>query len=162
MLIGWLRREPTMTKTYNMNNLKGIGGWLVLVAIGVIAGPIHALNNFSEYPSLIAGENFQLIDFSFKAFVWSEAVFFALMILVTVYVAFLFFKKRREFPSWFVGTLTAYIAFTLFDAVYAAWLMPEMPISDSLGIIFGQMIQAAIWIPYMFKSERVRLTFVED
>jgi hypothetical protein len=48
-----------MTKTYNMNNLKGIGGWLVLVAIGVIAGPIHALNNFSEYPSLIAGENFQ-------------------------------------------------------------------------------------------------------
>jgi hypothetical protein len=57
--------------------------------------------------------------------------------------------------------LTA-IAFTLFDAVYAAWLMPEMPISDSLGIISGQMIQAAIWIPYMFKSERVRLTFVEN
>jgi hypothetical protein len=144
-----------------MNDLKGIGGWLITVAIGVIVNPLYVLNTLSEYPSLFSGEYFQLLSLSSKAFIWGEALFFGVMLLVSVYVAFLFFKKRREFPNWFIGTMLLWIAFFTIDAMVFTLLFPEEPLIELITLIFRQVIQAAIWIPYMFKSERVRLTFVE-
>jgi len=145
-----------------MNDLKGIGGWLVLVAMGVIASPFYMFSNFSEYPSLVTAEDFSFASFAVKTLIWSEAIFSATMIFVTAYVAFLFFSKRKEFPNWFIGTYLIFIAFNIADTSFVALFLPEVDTSSSLGVVFGQMIGATIWIFYILKSERVRLTFVED
>ena len=151
-----------MTKLRNMNDLKGISGVLILVASGVTLSPFYMLSSFLEYPSLITGEDFSIASLAIKTLVWGEAIFFATMIFVTAYVAFLFFTKKREFPNWFIGVYLVFIAYNIVDASYYALLFPEESLRSSLGVILGQMIGAAIWILYILKSERVRLTFVED
>ena len=151
-----------MTKPYNMNNLKGIGGWLYVVAIGVVANPLFILISLSEYPSIISGEGFEFLSLSIKAFVWGEMLFWGMMLLISAYVVFLFFKKKRDFPNWFITIFLLLIAFSIIDTMVFNLLLPEEPLNDMIGAIIRVVIQAAIWIPYMFKSERVRLTFVED
>jgi len=155
-----------MTKPYNMLDLKGIGGWLYSVAISVLATLTYMFSGFSEYPSLITSASFSFFSFTQKTLIWSEAIFLATMTLVMAYVAYLFFTKRREFPSWFINTYLVIILYGIADgalsAIFLSEFISEADTTNSLSIIFKQMLGAAVWITYMFKSERVRLTFVED
>jgi len=145
-----------------MNDLKGIGGWLILVAIGVVGAPLYALSVLSEILSLISGEDFQFLSLSIKAFVWFEMLFWGMMLLISAYVVFLFFKKKRDFPNWYIAIFLLFIAFSVSDMMVVNLLLPEEPLEDMIVAGFRTVIQAAIWIPYLLKSKRVRLTFVED
>ena len=151
-----------MTETYNMHNLKGIGGWLILVAVGVVTNPLAALNSLVEYPSVFSDESFQFLSLPIKAFVWGEVLFWGMMLFISAYVVFLFFKKKRDFPNWYIGIFLLLIAFGIIDMMVFNLLMPEESLEELIAALVRTVIQAAIWIPYMFKSERVRLTFVED
>lgn len=151
-----------MTKPYNMNDLKGLGGVLILVGMGVTLSPFYLLNGFMEFPPLFSAETFPNLDFGLKTLVISEALFYGVMTLVTAYVAFLFFSKRREFPNWFIGTYLTFVAFHIIDTATALMLFPEENIAESSGRVAGHILAAAIWILYVVKSERVRLTFIEE
>ncbi len=147
----------------------GIGGWLILPAIGCVVAPILMLlvifNNFSamdtwEYSVVI--DRFE----GFEALVWFEIIgSFAFMFFV-IYLAFRFFTKHPSLPKLWITYLWAQIGFCairFFWGVaifgeYAEDVMPEL--IAGTGIV-AAVVGAAIWIPYFMKSERVRLTFVE-
>lgn len=150
-----------MTKPFNMKKRKGVGGWLILVAIGVILSPFFSVINFMEYPPLILGEDFPYYTIQIKFYIWGEAVFFAVMTIFMTYVAYLFFKKKRVFPNWFIVGSLAYLVFALVDSMILNMLVPQEDPNELFAGIFRSAISAAIWIPYMLKSERVKLTFVE-
>ena len=160
MLIGWLEKGTVMTKSYNKNNLKGIGGWLYVVAIGVVANPLYAALSLSK----IIGEdsNWLYLSLSYKALFWGRVQFLVVMLLISAYVAFLFFNKRRKLPTWYMGPLLLSITFGIIDLMVIILLQPNVPIDTLIAGLTTQVVWAAIWIPYMFKSERVKLTFVED
>ena len=147
-------------------SLKGLGGWLIAVAIDVTSSPLFMVIGFYQYPSFIASEDFSFASFTDKTLIWSEAIFYFTMIFVMAYVAFLFFTKRREFPNWFIGTSLVLIAYNIANFSFPVLLFSESLPEGSTGIslveVFLQMLWPAIWIAYMLKSERVRRTFVED
>jgi len=92
-----------MTKVDNLNNHKVIGGWLYLVAIGLVAKLFFTTSHLSKLISL--SENFQFFPLSQKALFWGEAQFLVVILLISAYVAFLFVKKRRDFSKWYIGVL---------------------------------------------------------
>jgi hypothetical protein len=145
----------------------GIGGWLILPAIGMVLGPPLSLvgiirqlsftfgpeyaESASEYAGLPVFNGFELVG---KC---------ALMILVCV-ATYWFFTKRTGAPKIIIGLM---IYGMVFGAIRLIWGIALFGAENSEVVvamlrstnIIGQVISSAIWIPYFLTSERVRNTF---
>jgi hypothetical protein len=75
----------------------------------------------------------------------------------------LMFNKSRRFPNWMIGIELLNAAFAILGWVLAR-MVPEID-PDYLAVtrryVIGAVFWAAIWIPYMRMSKRVKATFVE-
>jgi hypothetical protein len=151
--------------------LKGLGGWLILVAIGVVLSPMNIVReSFATFEPLFRDNTFaDISDPSSPSFVnyLTEYVYAALLIN-TLFVVWAilnvvwFFTKNAKFPRSFryflLSALTAMIGdialstnFTSFEEAFDATAKKD---------IFKSCINAAIWVPYTMVSKRVKNTFV--
>jgi len=148
-------------------DLAGIGGWLIIVAIGQVLGPLRLLVSLGEYYEKMD----KLIVESFPITVWGEAALNALFFLFVVYTAVLFFRHSRKFPTFFVWQWLAIIALPFIDA---AWIAISMAGSTGrapdefmnlepkdIGQSIAYTIVGGIWVAYILKSKRVANTFVK-
>lgn len=151
----------------------GIGGWLVLVAIGLVVSPfilVHAawLDFHSlSYPSrVLIGVRIPglptLVGFEFFANTFLLSGWLLLIVL--------FFREHRLFPK----TFQLWMAFSLVARAveYALSLRLRTDSWDAAGnVVAGlharlgmsalqALIGAVLWISYMELSERVKSTFV--
>ena len=151
---------------------KPLGGWLVIVAIGLVISPIRLIYsllstpdffNSSIWESLISDGEFQNIPL--VALMSGEMIYNVLFIIFNVLLIFLFFEKRTSLPrliSIYYG-----IAFfgifvdTLLSNQINATEMSSADFSESYSDIFRNLIVAAILVPYFNVSKRVKSTFVE-
>ena len=124
----------------------GLGGWLILVGLGVIISPFYIL---------------------FGLLIWMEIVVNLIIFLCSIYLIFLFFAKKTFFPKFYIWFVFGSLAFVIVDAIVAGMLvkdmLPDEPIFDSETIkeIVRLLITAIIWVPYMMVSKRVKATFVK-
>jgi hypothetical protein len=141
------------------NDLAGIGGWLILVAIGLGVAPFFRVHGIvvdsrflfssrlqariSARPGLEAILCYELLTNSF---------FFVFLLLLN----FLFYTRRRSFPSLMIASLVLNVVTQLIDHLWASHFGPATHWEYVLQA-FGA---AAIWIPYMINSIRVEQTFV--
>ena len=67
-----------------------------------------------------------------------------------------------SFPRIFIFYRAAYALFICLNLVFAKLVFPSEVILDPLTLreLLGALIGAAIMIPYMLKSRRVKLTFI--
>lgn len=148
--------------------LSGIGGWLILMAIGQVLGPLRFFVSMAEYYSSL---DRSLIE-RFPAAVIGEAIFNAALAVLFVTTAVLFFRTSRRFPRFFVYEILASVFSVPLAASWAAVTI-GMATGQPVGTIFvgtleprevGQAIATAIvgsiWILYLYKSKRVANTFV--
>ena len=142
--------------------LQGIGGWLILMGIGQVLGPLQILSGMiSEYGSLPDGM-FARIP---AAFVGDAALRLGFVGFL-VYTAFLFFNKRAAFPRMFI---ISYIVGLVLPFAVAAWVsatsgvstMGNLATSDFLWTYLPGAAVGAIWVSYVLNSKRVANTFVE-
>ena len=140
----------------------GIGGWLLLPAIGFVLGPIMgivslvlSLGAYSllEAPALEAPVALRVLR------VLDLLVSLALLVFL-VYAATQFFGKKKEAPAVIIAYLIASVAVSLLLLV--AWLAAGAgEIAADYGARLGaSVILAAVWIPYFRVSRRVKATFV--
>lgn len=120
----------------------GIGGWLLLPAVGLIVSiPVVLLEASRSLRSGDAGE---------------VAVVAATVVVVAI-TAVTFFQKRRWAPRVFIVLLSL-------DAVLAAVpvILARDPVAaaDSRDLARATL-SALIWIPYFLVSRRVKSTFTE-
>lgn len=149
--------------------LKGIGGWLYLVAFGVIVAPLRLAVEY--YPMLIdyfTGGYEITTNPNSKAYVphlelllGMEMVANAFMLLLTLVLVVLFFSKHRWFPRVFIFLCVFTPLFLIADAMAVQMVMPSIEVYDTTLVreIARSVIYSLIWIPYMLVSKRVKNTF---
>ncbi len=118
----------------------GIGGWLIVVAVGLGLGLVRSLSNIVGAVS--AGQGVFAPSF--------YSVYTACLILLCI----LMFRKSWLFPLLFKIWLAANVAMGLMVVVVTD------STKDDLMSLLSTVGYAAIWISYMTVSKRVQATFV--
>ncbi|MCL2831080.1 MAG: DUF2569 domain-containing protein [Betaproteobacteria bacterium] len=139
--------------------LKGLGGWLILVAFGLIAtmGSLFAgvgfLVFFAQDLPIPGLETFTRPQLAFEIV---GSLGLAGLAGVSLYF---FFTKSRRFPRFFIG----YALFGLLLAIGNFFVYRAIPAASVNGAVAlaKQLLYSVIWIAYMQRSKRVRNTFVE-
>lgn len=140
-------------------DLEGIGGWLILVAVGLGIGPLVSLSGVIRDLLMLYGAKYQNVLAArpgIAGLVLYEAVTNSIFLVALVALNILFYKKKRSFPSLMITFLASQLAFVLIDHLAARALQP----STGLAGVFRSLAGAVIWIPYYLRSERVKATFI--
>lgn len=151
--------------------LTGLGGWLTIVGFGLIVTPIVIFNLLlTEHLPLFTDGSFALLTSESSeyyvpglSFIMSyEILGNLILIFASFYLLFLFFKKSKFFPSYFIYFRLFNVLFLALDIIFAKMIFPEEPIFDPTIArdLFQVILAAAIWIPYMLRSRRVKNTFI--
>ena len=147
----------------------GIGGWLILPAIGLIVTPVMLLVSlFRDLLPAFSPDVWQVLtDSGSESYhpMWSVTLIYELvanlsLLVFTLWLGHLFVQKSWRAPSAFISWLLINIAVQVVDLLL---LLSVPAVRDSAPEVAGgiarSVLQAAIWIPYFLRSERVRNTF---
>jgi len=161
------RHKPDRENTH----LQGIRGWLILVAIGIVLSPFKILALiYTTYINIFTqGTWLNLTTPGTDAYdpLWAPIIIGELTIntsltFVWIYIAVIFFSKKRVFPKWYIGIMIFTLIFILLDAIMVKAVLPDEAIfdPDTVKNLTRTAIAALIWIPYMLISKRVKATFI--
>ncbi|MDP3072521.1 MAG: DUF2569 family protein [Opitutaceae bacterium] len=149
----------------------GLGGWLVLVGIGLCLGQVRIL-----FDIVSGAGNYLLLD-SWEAVASPKADGYhplfgpllmfemlgniALLVLNALAVT-LFFTKRKTFPRVYIALLAYQLCFLLADHVLGAQIPAVAKQTDvsALRDLVRAFAGLAIWGSYALVSKRVKATFV--
>ncbi len=175
-LAGWLwlafkvyRYDPQPQVGETHNSISAIGGWLILLAIGLCLGPLRLVYGIWEtMPSYANDEWLNLTSRTGEAYnpLWAPMLLFELagnlgLLVFTGLLVLLLFKRRTSFPTVYILYSVAAIAFLTADRA----LMQLVPtIEEKLKIdLTRDLVRAAvfavIWSFYLKRSVRSRSTF---
>jgi hypothetical protein len=152
------------------NNLKGIGGWLILVAIGLCLQPLLLLRTLSQNIRVFTSDTWRILTTPgepayhplWGPLLLAEAAVNVVLLAVSVALLFQFFRRRRGFPRMAVAYMAASLAVVLADFAATSAIptaRAQMTAKDAADI-GRSALSAAVWIPYFLKSRRVAATFV--
>lgn len=158
---------PTFTPSLldDSRHLEGIGGWLLLVALAIISAPIVLLVfMIREYvPLFVTPHVWDVLQGQprLHAVVVFEAATNIISFLIVLALVYLFFKKRKSFPAFYIMYLVLHAAFLIADLFFVHAAVPAVAIraQDAASASRG-IFMALIWIPYLLVSRRVKATFV--
>ncbi len=137
-------------------NLSGIGGWLILPAIGFVAGPILGvlllMASLGMYPDVARNGygNLYLL----------EIVVSIGLLGFWIYASVLFFRKKRSAPGTFIAFLVVSLAASCILLAIELGAEAEVFAIETGKQLIRDSVGAAIWIPYFRVSKRVKATFV--
>mgnify|MGYP001172127706 CR=1 FL=1 len=151
--------------------IAGLGGWLILVAIGLILSPLLILNTLLtvHLPLLNDGTFNELTSSSSEYFIpgFSLVMSFEVLGNLTLfffifYLLYLFFSKSKSFPLFFIYYRVGYLVFILLDIIFVKMVLPGLPMFDAASVreLFSAIFSVVIWVPYILRSKRVKNTFI--
>jgi len=135
--------------------LKGIGGWLIFIAIGMPFSIIATL--FGDY--YVFTSFIPMMDEEIASIITILLVTDMIFLCYLGYLTFLFFNKDYRFPEQIKIFYIVAIGYEVFALYMISGLGLEVADYREL---FRCIISAAIWIPYFNKSIRVKNTFIEN
>ncbi len=135
---------------------KGIGGWLIIPAIGLVLGPIKtAVISLQDINTIQSFAPELLSDVR----LWVGIVINVAMIIAAIVVAILFFSKRRVAVMAIISLMIASIVASIIQLLMGVAIFGEVS-SGGINPLLHACVFATIWIPYFVKSKRVKNTFV--
>jgi len=161
------------TQTAVVQNYEKIGGWLILVGIGLVLTPFLLAYGVFDSLSLLSDGGLKAMNSLIPGLgsaIAFELVLDTILIFVALYLIFLFKDKKKNFPKYYIWYLSASIAYLVLDYIILASLSTtnsemqailDSTLSESLGSLVGTTVASAIWIAYMLKSKRVASTFIK-
>jgi len=167
-------QQPREKQPPLMLGVSGLGGWLILVQIGLyltILLNILTLNN-DTLPAFSPGtwEMLTSKDSSWYDSLWAPLLIFELvvnilLILVSLFCLYNMYQKKSIFPKLMiiVYSLSLFIVILEYILINQISIVSEYGLSgpDDVKDIVRAAITCAIWIPYFLKSERVQNTFIQ-
>ncbi|WP_392559281.1 DUF2569 domain-containing protein [Orbus mooreae] len=154
----------------NTNNLTGIGGWLILVAIRIVVAPLSllffivvSLNEivFSGLLQELSSMDSPYYLSGFLPVYLIEVAINIFFLLLSIYLAYLFFTKNYKTPKIFIINESAYLVFLVIDTLVCTHLFDYYEADiQTIKDIVKSFIACCIWIPYFLISVRVKNTFI--
>jgi hypothetical protein len=135
----------------------GIGGWLILPAIGLVFGPFGTIVGIAT-ASIYVG----LLEKEYPGFRQAVAIQTALDVLFLsfqIFVAITFFQRRQVTPALMICLYAASFILVFAGELQSATALRTSP--DPMPIIKSAVI-GAIWIAYFLVSKRVKATFTSE
>lgn len=168
----------TPKETAAAKNLKGLGGWLVLVILGLFAIVLFQIYGVYESVTMFTDGTVEFLsDPSSEVYIPGyggllkfEFIAEILFLAAAVYLIYLFFRKSKKFPKYYVPFLAIAVIYAIIDYALLASVsvsgevqqIIDETLSEQGGEIGRAVISALIWGAYMKKSKRVKATFVEE
>ena len=146
--------------------LTGIGGWLVLVSIGVtlrplvllgqlVTSPHHSFNQDVWEAMTIPGHD--SYQEALGPVIIAETAGNLLMLIGNLLMVVLFYRRQRAFPLTFIAVIAFSAGTHLLKNLETT--KSSAAISDGMRAAIQSVAQAIVWIPYMLVSRRVKATF---
>jgi hypothetical protein len=147
-----------------VNEYEGIAGWLILFGCGLVLSPLLIMRTIYtvNLPFLYDNKHWTLLSShpAIAVLIVSEVTMNVLFIICLLYLNYLFFMKKREFPRWMILYRVLHL-FLLFITHMAFWALdPSADLARGSAAIARSLLGALIWIPYLLLSRRVKATFV--
>jgi hypothetical protein len=145
-----------------------IGGWLVLVAIGLVVSPFVVIYGIYNTPEFFDKKTIEVIfnqdvhdSLSWAFIIIAEMIYNMVNLVFIGLLLILFFTRRTILPRLIIIFYAQTFIFRVFDYYLAnVFLNTDIPDNDSLKSVFQSLFAAMIWIPYFLYSKRVKNTFV--
>jgi len=135
----------------------GIAGWLLLPAIGLVYAPFKTTALLFMGINMI--QNFAP-ELSSDPRLWLVCLIDVVMIIACVFVAILFFNKRRITVRAIIALMGSSIVASIIQALLNTAMFGEGDM-ETVESVLHSCVYASIWIPYFLKSNRVKNTFTE-
>ncbi|MFO1358374.1 DUF2569 family protein [Plasticicumulans sp.] len=162
---------PAVTPAFDPETPAGIGGWLLLMLLGLVLTPLRVA--WSTYgmlqPVLMPGVWEQLTEPGHPAYhpLWAplivaETAGNGLTLLLALLALWLFLRRSRRAPAVIIGLFVWSLLFAITDQA-ATGLIPMIPPPTTetlIDALVAPAVAVAIWVPYLLRSKRVRATFV--
>jgi Protein of unknown function (DUF2569) len=137
-------------------SLAGIGGWLVLPAIGFVLGPIIGIVMLVVAVGLYG----DVADAGLGGLYALELLVDVGLLAFLIYAATRFFGKMRNAPPTIIALLIAGLVSSGVLIIIELSAGAEPFAIESGKQLVRSIIAAGIWIPYFKVSKRVKATFV--
>ncbi|HEX4668214.1 MAG TPA: DUF2569 domain-containing protein, partial [Chthoniobacterales bacterium] len=160
---------PRPPPIHGRARLDGIGGWLILIAIGLFLRSIGYLKaGFTLLPTMLKTDTWRSltdpVESGYNAW-WAPSLLFELFVNVgglvfCILLIVLFLNKRAAWARCFALFLIASLLGVALDSFFAAHI-PAAVESRAAAIrdIGSAAVAVVIWIPYVRLSKRVAQTF---
>lgn len=155
-----------------------IGGWLVLVAIGLILTPVTLLVQIAGQLKDDLGNNFFFYMLDSKSayyqplrayYVIGMYAFNIFLLVSSVFLIILFFQKRNAFRVYYCAYRLFNVVLLVIDLIILTCITGDDASVEERNLIASETsglvrtaIQACIWIPYIWYSQRSRHTFTSE
>jgi Protein of unknown function (DUF2569) len=147
-----------------------IGGWLILIAIGLCLTPIRIGAEIVQGVRSLQPLAWRAVTTPgspayhplFGPLIIGEMVANVVLLVWALVLLYLFFTKRRAFPRAMIAFLIVRVAIQMAD-IFVASSIPVAAGSIGprvYGSLAGNLLVVLVWVPYFLKSRRVAVTFV--
>jgi len=146
----------------NEQPYRGIKGWLLLPAISIFTTALMLSSLlFTNYKVINnAFINHFIIEYpGFRESIIAQTVIVSMQLLLLVYVAFLFFSRKRTLPKIIIAFLTIHLLVIIANLSWTFSVFKAVNYHEYAGVI-AAVIMVGCGIPYFVKSKRVLATFV--
>jgi hypothetical protein len=144
----------------------GVGGWLALLIIGLILGPMlgagSMLSETTNMETAIPGLSASSAWGNFKLTVWS---FFAVFTAISISAGYRLLKVHEPktvsfaiYSLWIAGPISA-LSFGLLLPIFVPAFSYSTIVPEMLASSISSAIHAGIWTLYLKRSVRVKNTY---
>ncbi|MCJ8210799.1 DUF3857 domain-containing protein [Mucilaginibacter sp. RS28] len=158
----YTRETPGIMFTYG-SNFKMLGGWLILVTIGMALTVLLVLSTLiTNGPFDVHTWNSHLSSgFGFRFMILFTAFGNTVELCYAIFCFILLVNRRDILPKAIIGFYTYCAVFIIANYTLSANLLSNGKFgADAGAAIIRSVLTAAIWIPYFMRSVRVEETFI--
>ena len=147
---------------------RGLGGWLVLLAIGLIVQPLRLLGALGQDLKALTGDTWRSLTApespayhpAWGPVILAETLVNAAFLAGSFILLNLFFNKRALFPRAAIVFVLASAGVQLLEVVVGRLLLGSAVAQAGLDSLAIAAVSATIWTTYLLRSRRVANTFV--
>lgn len=149
-----------------------IGGWLILLGIGIVTNPLRLIfTTYSMFSDIFLSDFWSSLSSTDSIYyhkLWKPVIFFELSInivaiIFSLIILIFFFKKSKFFPKTWIIFACTYILFLIIDLLLCRQIpfVVEQGMGDFYKPIIQNFVTFTIWGTYLIKSKRVKGTFIK-